>query len=65
MKVNRSLYYLAVTIYPWLRNISNNGPMLVRILEPYTPMIDAKVGKLKPLYIGVISVPQMEPQKPI
>ncbi|KAH0725256.1 hypothetical protein KY284_001121 [Solanum tuberosum] len=47
MEINRNLHYLAITRYPWLWNIPDSLPLIVKFFEAYTPLIECKVVKWK------------------
>ncbi|KAK4718156.1 hypothetical protein R3W88_016494 [Solanum pinnatisectum] len=42
-EINRSLYNLARTRYPWLKYLPKQWPLIVQFLEVYTPLISHKV----------------------
>lgn len=43
MKIHRNLYLFVMYRYPWLKELSNNWPLIVKCLEGYSPFISHKV----------------------
>ncbi|KAG5576475.1 hypothetical protein H5410_056609 [Solanum commersonii] len=44
-KVNRNIYLMATTRYPWLFNMPTQWPLIVKFLEDYIPILSYKVVK--------------------
>lgn len=43
MEVNRNVHMLVVSRYPWLKEIPNSWPFIVKLFEEYIPVISYKV----------------------
>ncbi|KAK4737032.1 hypothetical protein R3W88_000729 [Solanum pinnatisectum] len=43
MEINNYLYLFTKIRYPWLRNLPNTWPSIVKILEEYTPLVCSRV----------------------
>lgn len=46
--MNRNIYIFSKIRYPWLKNLPNNWPMLVMLLESYKPHIQGTTVNWKP-----------------
>lgn len=47
-EINRHFYLFATVRYPWLRNMPNTWPMLIKFLKDYRPTINPKIVKWNP-----------------
>lgn len=47
VEINRTIYCMARTRYPWLENMPNTWPDIVQFLKSYTPLISTKVVRWK------------------
>ncbi|XP_049414633.1 uncharacterized protein LOC125877356 [Solanum stenotomum] len=43
MEINNNLYLFAKNRYPWLQNLPNTWPMIVKLLEEYSPLVCCRV----------------------
>ncbi|KAM3322773.1 hypothetical protein P3S67_003924 [Capsicum chacoense] len=55
-KVNRNIYLFAKVRYPWLKNLPNNWPMMVMMLEAYKPLIQTIMVNWRALDNGFLRV---------
>ncbi|KAG5620342.1 hypothetical protein H5410_005560 [Solanum commersonii] len=42
-EINNSLYLFAKSRYPWLKNLPSTWPLIVKLLEEYSPLVYCKV----------------------
>ncbi|WMV08231.1 hypothetical protein MTR67_001616 [Solanum verrucosum] len=42
-EINKHLYLFAKNRYPWLKNLPNTWPMIVKLLEEYSPLVCCRV----------------------